>query len=128
MNEDEIRKFFEGKVKESGYSLESEVENKLKQTYNTQRDVPYLDKDEDKSRSIDFVASTFFPDDAEFKNKPEKMVLGHLNLVIECKSLPDNGWIFFPGTDKQITIPETVSALTPSEPDLRLKFMPVPRT
>lgn len=123
-SEDEIKKYFEMKVKQSGYSLESEVENKLKPTYGIQRDVAYLDKDENKGRSIDFVASAFIPHLSDFKQR-EKIAVANLLLVIECKNLPDHGWIFFPGEDRGFTIAERVSAMRPSEPDPAMKFVPV---
>jgi len=108
-NEPEIRKFFERKLKESGFLLENKVEPKLKPLFNVDRDAPYFDKDLSKARTIDFVASTFIPDGT--RPPKGKKAVASLKLVIECKSLPDHGWIFFPGKDPKITFRDEVSAM-----------------
>ena len=94
INDDKIKEFFKTKLKESGHSLENDVETKLEKYFTVEREKPYLDKDEGKGRSFDILAYSFFPEVDKITNK-KKMALGELFLVIECKNLPDNGWIFF---------------------------------
>jgi hypothetical protein len=112
--EDSIRKFFERKLKESGYLLENKVEAKLQANFNVKRDVSYLDKDTSKERRNDFLAITFIPDDARPPKGKKKAVVS-LNLVIECKSLSDHGWIFFPGKNEKIVFLDNVCAMKLSE-------------
>ena len=124
-NEEEITKFYEKKLKESGYVLESKVEPKLKSLFTIEREVPYTDKDDSKGRAIDFVASAFIPYDTR-PPKGKKKAVASLKLVIECKSLPDHAWIFFPGKDKQITFTDEVSAMKDTGRDSPLfKIVPL---
>lgn len=124
-NEPEITKFFEKKLKESGYLFENKVEAKVQSLFSVERDVPYTDKDESKGRTIDFVASAFIPD----ANRPpegKKKAVASLKLVVECKSLPDHAWIFFPGKDIQITFTDEVSAMKDlGKADPLYKIVPV---
>jgi hypothetical protein len=51
INEDEIRKLFQTKLKRSGHILENKVESKLKTFFQVERQPPYFDKDEKKEDS-----------------------------------------------------------------------------
>ena len=104
-NED-IEKFLIAKVASSGLSLENNVSRFLKQNYNVKREVPFYDKDEQKGRTFDVLATKFFPDDSNFK-KDEKHSIAQYNLVIECKNIPGNVWVFDSDGDSLVlAIPE----------------------
>jgi hypothetical protein len=125
INEDETRKFFQNKLKRSGHILENKVESKLKTFFQIERQPPYFDKDEKKGRFGDMICSAFFPDENIIPNK-EKMALGQLRLVIECKNLPDHGWIFFENEKKDdIIIPDMYNFIkTYREEDITGKCIP----
>jgi hypothetical protein len=71
------------------------------------------------------ICSAFFPDENIIPNK-EKMALGQLRLVIECKNLPDHGWIFFENEKKDdIIIPDMYNFIkTYREEDITGKCIP----
>lgn len=109
LNEKKILEFFEGRVKRSGHSLESRVENKLKQrNFSVQREAPFLDKDESIGRYTDLSAYAFVPDLDKF-NQKEKHVVGQFIFVIECKNLPDHGWVFSESKYEGVNFPDKVS-------------------
>ena len=54
--------------------------------------------------------------DLKMFNQQEKHVVGQLRFVIECKNLPDHGWIFF-SAEPTIMFHETVSILDSLDPD-----------
>jgi len=108
-NEKGILKFFQEKVKKSGHSLENRVEDLLhKDRFSIDREVPYIDKDESKGRNIDLIARAEIPESYQPKSK-EKYIVGQINLIIECKNLPDHGWIFFKGKDPDLVLPDKVT-------------------
>jgi len=93
-NEEKIKKFFLTKIKQSGYSFENQVEKDLKKDFRVMREIMYLDKDEQKGRTLDFKAEIETQAEVGFK-KGDTPYIGKLILPIECKSLPDHAWIFF---------------------------------
>jgi len=126
-SEDDVAKFFEQKLKKSGYLLENLVEQKIRPMFDArfERQVPYVDKDESKGRANDFVVSAFIPDGKRL-NRGEKKAVVTLELIIECKSLPDHGWIFFPGKNKGLAFTDFVSAMqSRSKEDPVFKTIPV---
>src|SRR5690348_4286229 len=94
---DEELKFFQAQVKRSGHYLENRVSNLLQKAgFSIEREVPYIDKDESKGRTVDLIARSEVPE--SYKPKDRKYyVVGQINLIIECKNLPDHGWVFFKG-------------------------------
>jgi hypothetical protein len=101
--------FFEQEVRRSGHSLESRVENTLrKRNFDVNRESPYLDKDESKGRYVDLRAHNFTPYLDKFDQK-EKHVVGQFIFVIECKNLPDHGWVFSKSLDPGINFRDKVS-------------------
>jgi hypothetical protein len=36
-------------------------------------------------------------------------VVGKINLIIECKNLPDHGWVFFKGATPEFILPDKVT-------------------
>lgn len=108
LNENALLEFFEKQVKKSGHSLENRVENILKQNYIVDREVPYIDKDESKGRNIDLVACADVPDLNQL-SKNDKYVVGQIIFTIECKSLPDHGWVFFKTRHPGLVFPDKVT-------------------
>jgi hypothetical protein len=119
LNEKKILEFFEGQVKRSGHSLENRVENKLRQrNFTVQREAPFIDKDESKGRNIDLSAYAFIPDLDKFDQK-EKHGVGQFIFVIECKNLPDHGWVFSESNDKESFLCQYPTLLSPNTTSLR---------
>jgi len=97
-NKDDLKKFFEVKVNQSGLVLEEKVASLLyKHFHQIRRNTHYLDKDELKDRDIDFVS--LIPCYVISPKKKEKPITVSFELIIECKRLPNHGWIFS-GEDK----------------------------
>lgn len=103
-SEDDIKKFLQGKINESGFSLENEATKILKKYFDVNRDVPFFDKDENKGRAFDISARKFFPDDSHF-DKEVLRSIAQYDLVIECKNIPGNIWAFFLDEDPSFTLP-----------------------
>ena len=68
INGDKIKEFFKTKLKESGHSLENDVETKREKYFTVEREKLYLDKDEGKGRSFDIIAYSFFPEADKITN------------------------------------------------------------
>ena len=93
-NDEKMRKYFEDKLRSSGHAFESKVEGILQKDFDVSREVPFFDKDEKKNRAIDFKAKTHYP--GSFELKPAKdPALGVINLIVECKSVENYGWLFY---------------------------------
>lgn len=102
-NENKIKEQFEEMLNQTGYSLESFVEKKLKKTFFVSRQPYYLDEDSGQGRTLDLLAQVSY-----FQSEKNKQII-QLFLPIECKSLPDHAWIFFEGSfDLFNLIPEYV--------------------
>lgn len=85
---DEIE-FIKKELKEKGYPLENYVQLLLmNQDWHVQPNAYFLDKDTNKGRELDIKATY---DDFE-SNSWSHLVL---NLLIQCRRLPGNAWIFF---------------------------------
>ncbi len=108
-NEDKLLKFFQLVLERSGHSLENKVEALLKDRFSVQREVPYVDKDESKGRSIDLVAYADLPSPEEFTQQKQKYVIGRINLIVECKNLPNHGWIFFKTKEPELVFLDKVT-------------------
>jgi len=126
-SESKIEQFFIEKLNQSGYLLENLVEAKLKPLFNIERDVSYIDKDQSIGRRNDFVGSALIPD-GQRPPEGEKKAVVSLKLVIECKSLPDHGWIFFPGKKEILSFVDTVSAMKQMDPKVDPSFKAIPVT
>lgn len=123
MDEEDIIKFLEAQVKKSGFSLENSVKEILKTHYKIHREVPYFDRDELKGRSVDMVASAFIPDKSHIDNS-RVWHIGQLNLVIECKNIPGNVWVFSEEPTPELGIPELVSITSSIKKDPANGFSP----
>ena len=115
-SEEDIKKFLEGKVKKSGFSLENEVEKILKKTYSVKREIPFFDMDESIGRNYDIKASKFFPDENKFDKKKLHAIAQYL-LITECKNIPGNIWVFSEHESPPFSIPEHASMKNDKPPD-----------
>jgi len=92
INKDELKDHFEKRFNQSGFTLEDKVEKILyNEFYGYRRNAIYIDKDENKDRTIDFMVATpcyWIP-----MKKSEHLTI-NLDLIIECKKLPHHAWIF----------------------------------
>jgi hypothetical protein len=118
-NKNEIKKFFEKKLSRSGHSLEILVTKMLNQ-YNVQQEVPYLDKDTSIGRFTDLIATKQVPPIEIFggKSVDGKRVVAQVILVIECKNLPDHGWIFWQGKVPELVFVDNATLADNLSPDL----------
>jgi hypothetical protein len=95
--------FFQRSFIESGSSLEAEVSTKLSEHFEVQNQPVFIDLDEGKSRDGDILAKETFPNLE--KDTPTssngKHFIAQINLSIECKNLPDHGWVFMQGKMNQ---------------------------
>jgi hypothetical protein len=105
VNEEDVRKFFQERLIRSGYSLQTKVEQRLIQDqYNVTKESPYVDHDKAIGRQIDILAQRFIPPFS--KKEDEKEYVTQLQLIIECKNLPDHGWILFSAGQQPFFLPE----------------------
>jgi len=123
-SDDDIKKFLAGKMKASGLSLEDEVAKILQaRQYTVRRNVPFYDMDEPKSRAIEIVGHHFFPDDKYFK-KGVLHSIAQLALVIECKNISGNIWVFSMDNLPSFSFPEFAS-MNYGQKDPALNVMPL---
>ena len=92
-NDEDIKQFLKGKTETSGFSFENKVAKMLTPEFSTSREIPYFDKDDNKGRTFDILARQFFPDDYQL-DKGKIHSLAQINLIIECKDVSGNIWIF----------------------------------
>lgn len=116
MSEEDIKKFLKGKIQSSGFSLENEVIKALRKSYTVRREIPYYDKDESKGRQLDLLARKFFPDDDKFQ-KGILHSIAQYALVIECKNVSGNIWVFSSDQSPGFSLPEHVSMNMNKKPD-----------
>ena len=85
--------FLKKEIAKSGYPLESYVASVIssQKGWSLYFNPYFLDKDENKGREID-VKATYSSD--ELYNKGSSVFMG-LSLMIECKSIRGNAWVFF---------------------------------
>lgn len=103
-NEKKIKEYFEKKYNQTGHSLEGKIEQILKTYFrDIRREAPFFDKDENKGRTIDFIV---IDDEIEQRIDKKSNLKGQLELVIECKNLPDHAWIFSGNEYEGLTFPE----------------------
>ena len=107
-NLEDIKKFLNGKIKASGFSLENQLAKVLKKNYSVDREVSYYDKDELKGRSLDILAQKFFPEVNRFPQGVKRTV-AQLALVIECKNITGNIWVFSLDDTVDFGIPDFAS-------------------
>lgn len=115
-----LRKYFEESVKQSGHSLEIKTEKIFRENYSVEREVPYIDKDESKGRYIDLIARGQIPIDIHvtIPKGVSKLIVGQIIFVIECKNLPNYGWIFFEGDRPEFLLPDKVSIADYASPQV----------
>lgn len=109
INEEELLRFFQQQLERSGHSLENKVEDLLNDKFTVMREVPYIDKDKGIGRDIDLLAYAEVPSPHEFSQSQQYHVLGRIYLIIECKNLPDHGWIFFKTKQQDLVFPDKVT-------------------
>jgi hypothetical protein len=97
--ENDVDDFFQTSFMESGAPLETETAAKLSQHFEVRDQPAFIDLDEGKSRDGDIVARETFPPASSVSSA--KRMLAQLVLTVECKSLPDHGWIFTEGRMRQ---------------------------
>lgn len=114
--EEDIKKFLKESVKKSGFSLENDVTKILKKNYKVRREIPFYDKDQEVGRAFDVEASKFFPDESHFK-KDELHSIAQYKLLIECKNIPGNIWVFSSDEPPGISLPEHSSINQGKKPD-----------
>lgn len=104
LKEDEIKRYFEDRLNQSGHSFEAKVGQILEKHFrDIRREVPFFDKDDNKGRTIDFIA---IDDEIEQRIDQKSQLKGQLELIIECKSLPDHAWVFSGNEYEGFTFPE----------------------
>ena len=101
---EDIEKFLRGKVRESGFSFENKVANRLKSKFTIAREEPYFDKDGDKGRAFDILATQRFPDEYQL-DKNMRNSIGRIDLIIECKDISGNIWVFSPSKSPDLSYP-----------------------
>lgn len=96
INKDKLRNFFQSHVDRSGHTLEVIIAENLP-GYSVENEVPFIDKDGSIGRYTDLIATRMIPSLDTFGNISVngKRVVGQVRLVIECKNLPDHGWVFW---------------------------------
>lgn len=87
-------------IKESGYPLQLQIANMLKQYFFLQEEWAFPDSDTQSTRTIDILASQLL---FEWK-EPQPRVRPSLNFVIECKQ-SDLPYVFFL-SETQLTLPD----------------------
>jgi len=107
-NDEDIKQFLKGKTETSGFSFENKVAKMLTPEFSINREIPYFDKDENKGRTFDILARQFFPDDYQL-DKDKIHSLAQINLIIECKDVSGNIWIFSLDESPGITLPSYAS-------------------
>lgn len=136
MNEDKIREYFEKKVIDSGHTFEGSINKRLnKLGLRVKNEEFYYDEDEKKGRNIDFLAIDNVPSIKEItkKSHEEIEVSGQIRFFIECKSLPNHGWIFFGNEEHESdfvynsefsseSVRETIFDLLPDIPEPKIYF------
>lgn len=91
----DVREFIKGELKKKGYSLENYVQSLLvSKKWRVQPHAYFLDKDTGKGRELDLKA---FNDNFVSDHWRARFVL---NLLVQCKKLPGNAWIFFSAPER----------------------------
>lgn len=120
----DIEKFLTEKIKRSGFSLENSVDKILREeNFSVLREYPYYDFEENKSRTIDIISNTYIPD---LKKIPKNKVrhIGQLTLIVECKNIPGNVWIFTKKEHDGISLPDLNSITSEIPKDPANQFSP----
>lgn len=100
---DSVDNFFQRSFIESGSSLETEISTKLSEYFDVQNQPVFIDLDEGKSRGGDISSNETYHilEKDTFPGSNGKRFLAQLILTVECKNLPDHGWIFIQGKMNQ---------------------------
>jgi len=120
---EDIKKFLENKIKISGFSLENKVERILQKSYSTKREIPFHDRDENKGRRFDISARKRFPDETKLKKNVLHFLAGY-ELLLECKDISGNIWVFSKSQNKGVGIPDHASMNQDQRPDPIFNIMP----
>lgn len=96
----DIDAFFQKSYSSTGGPLESEIAKELSTDFEVMTQPTYLDLDTGISRNGDILAKHTFP--SPLKMPSDRPVVAEIVLPIECKALPDHGWIFTEANTKQI--------------------------
>lgn len=114
--------FLKELIRKSGFPLEIEISSflnsaktslKLKdpKDMKVSTSAYYLDKDEKKGRQLDIKAQILIEPSATNNRKSITDVMIFLNLLIQCKSIPGNAWVFFRSPQKIAPICDSTSVL-----------------
>lgn len=122
-SEQDLRKAFQAELQKSGFLFENKVGKVFKKNkFHLRREVPYLDKENEKSgRTIDFIAEAGILVDRFGINKTT-INMGDLKLIIECKNNPNYAWIFFEGKHNKSKPAEELYFKNPKRAEY--KFLP----
>jgi len=90
-------------IRQSGFPLEIELSSVLDSARDHKKlkdmDVSmgayYLDKDTKEGRELDSKVSIPIKYKGELKGKKRNLIGMFLNLLIQCKKIPGNAWVFF---------------------------------
>ena len=107
------------KIKRSGFPLEIEVLSILNSARRNQRlkgmdfsvGSYYLDKDKNIGRELDISVKIPVKYRGEFKGKKSDLIGIFLHLLIQCKKVPGNAWVFFKTPQELVPVPQCTSVL-----------------
>lgn len=120
-SEDEIKKKFENSINQTGHSLEDKVEKILRKiAWSYRREAHYVDLDGKSDRQIDFIVSA---PSVSIPPEIRHPVFVILDMIIECKNLPDHAWIFS-GSERSSLQPEYTFTGIPNKHKKLLQMIP----
>ena len=96
----DIDDFFQRAYSRTGGPLEMAIANELSADFEVSTQPEFIDLDEEKSRSADILAKKAFPSPNTLAS--DRPAVAEIVLPIECKAIPDHGWIFMEANTKQI--------------------------
>lgn len=112
---DRLREF----IRQSGFPLEIELSSVLDSARDHKKlkdmDVSmgayYLDKDTKQGRELDSKVSIPIRYKGELKGKKRNLIGMFLDLLIQCKKIPGNAWVFFKTPQEIVSVPQCTSVL-----------------
>ena len=115
-------------IRQSGFPLQIEIASFLEsarvsmnlEDLEVSTSAYYLDRDEKKGRELDLKVKIPIEYKGKFKGKPLDLIGIFLNLLIQCKSIPGNTWVFFKTSHEVFSVPKCTSVLDSLEWEDRL--------
>lgn len=124
-------------AKQSGFPLQVEIASFLEDArvstglkdMEVSTSTSYLDKDTGKGRELDIRAEFPIVYKHSVGGKTWDDVGAYLNLLIQCKRIPGNVWLFFKPSHEVVSFPQCTSLLEPLDwyPRLHASFMFLPK-